>query len=190
MLCAVARRLAGHMSRKTHQLATRRVFQLGQPSFGPARVAFGTLCWMKAASSRTERLLSNEAPAWRDVRSIARLRASRAGVTQLAECLLPKQNVAGSNPVSRSISPSAFSVMARGLVESAAESSAISASIPPGFGQPERPKPGSSLDVMRLDQVPAQPRGPDAVHSPLSRSTDAPVCVRGHGRPISIHPSP
>ena len=29
---------------------------------------------------------------------------SRAGVTQLAECLLPKQNVAGSNPVSRSIS--------------------------------------------------------------------------------------
>ena len=31
-----------------------------------------------------------------------RIRASRAGVTQLAECLLPKQNVAGSNPVSRS----------------------------------------------------------------------------------------
>ena len=31
------------------------------------------------------------------------MRASRAGVTQLAECLLPKQNVAGSNPVSRSI---------------------------------------------------------------------------------------
>ncbi len=29
---------------------------------------------------------------------------SRAGVTQLAECLLPKQNVAGSNPVSRSSS--------------------------------------------------------------------------------------
>ena len=29
---------------------------------------------------------------------------SRAGVTQLAECLLPKQNVAGSNPVSRSTS--------------------------------------------------------------------------------------
>ncbi len=29
---------------------------------------------------------------------------NRAGVTQLAECLLPKQNVAGSNPVSRSIS--------------------------------------------------------------------------------------
>ena len=27
-----------------------------------------------------------------------------AGVTQLAECLLPKQNVAGSNPVSRSTS--------------------------------------------------------------------------------------
>ena len=27
---------------------------------------------------------------------------SRAGVTQLAECLLPKQDVAGSNPVSRS----------------------------------------------------------------------------------------
>ena len=26
----------------------------------------------------------------------------RAGVTQLAECLLPKQDVAGSNPVSRS----------------------------------------------------------------------------------------
>jgi hypothetical protein len=33
-----------------------------------------------------------------------RIRASRAGVTQLAECLLPKQNVAGSNPVSRSTS--------------------------------------------------------------------------------------
>jgi hypothetical protein len=31
--------------------------------------------------------------------------SSRAGVTQLAECLLPKQNVAGSNPVSRSTSP-------------------------------------------------------------------------------------
>ena len=30
--------------------------------------------------------------------------ASRAGVTQLAECLLPKQDVAGSNPVSRSTS--------------------------------------------------------------------------------------
>ena len=29
----------------------------------------------------------------------------RAGVTQLAECLLPKQNVAGSNPVSRSTFP-------------------------------------------------------------------------------------
>jgi hypothetical protein len=34
------------------------------------------------------------------------MRASRAGVTQLAECLLPKQNVAGSNPVSRSTFPS------------------------------------------------------------------------------------
>src|SRR3954471_7418374 len=34
----------------------------------------------------------------------ARIAASRAGVTQLAECLLPKQNVAGSNPVSRSTS--------------------------------------------------------------------------------------
>ena len=32
-------------------------------------------------------------------------RGLRAGVTQLAECLLPKQNVAGSNPVSRSTSP-------------------------------------------------------------------------------------
>ncbi len=36
--------------------------------------------------------------------AVARLEVSRAGVTQLAECLLPKQNVAGSNPVSRSIS--------------------------------------------------------------------------------------
>ena len=27
-----------------------------------------------------------------------------AGVTQLAECLLPKQNVVGSNPITRSIS--------------------------------------------------------------------------------------
>ena len=32
----------------------------------------------------------------------SRLPFSRAGVTQLAECLLPKQDVAGSNPVSRS----------------------------------------------------------------------------------------
>src|SRR4029079_10042625 len=32
----------------------------------------------------------------------ARLALSRAGVTQLAECQLPKLNVAGSNPVSRS----------------------------------------------------------------------------------------
>ena len=31
--------------------------------------------------------------------------AGWAGVTQLAECLLPKQNVAGSNPVSRSKRP-------------------------------------------------------------------------------------
>ena len=30
---------------------------------------------------------------------------SRAGVTQLAECQLPKLNVAGSNPVSRSSPP-------------------------------------------------------------------------------------
>ncbi len=34
-----------------------------------------------------------------------RTSAYRAGVTQLAECLLPKQNVAGSNPVSRSKPP-------------------------------------------------------------------------------------
>jgi hypothetical protein len=33
---------------------------------------------------------------------IGTIEPSRAGVTQLAECLLPKQNVAGSNPVSRS----------------------------------------------------------------------------------------
>jgi DNA-binding FadR family transcriptional regulator len=35
---------------------------------------------------------------------IAKLAVSRAGVTQLAECQLPKLNVAGSNPVSRSTS--------------------------------------------------------------------------------------
>ena len=35
-----------------------------------------------------------------------RIEISRAGVTQLVECLLPKQNVAGSSPVSRSTSPS------------------------------------------------------------------------------------
>ena len=35
-------------------------------------------------------------------RQTLRSNMSRAGVTQLAECLLPKQNVAGSNPVSRS----------------------------------------------------------------------------------------
>jgi hypothetical protein len=28
---------------------------------------------------------------------------AHAGVTQLAECLLPKQNVVGSNPITRSI---------------------------------------------------------------------------------------
>jgi hypothetical protein len=33
---------------------------------------------------------------------VAKLAVSRAGVTQLAECQLPKLNVAGSNPVSRS----------------------------------------------------------------------------------------
>ena len=37
-----------------------------------------------------------------------RMVASRAGVTQLAECLLPKQNVAGSNPVSRSTFPTSL----------------------------------------------------------------------------------
>ncbi len=41
---------------------------------------------------------------WRLARRIARLAVSRAGVTQLAECQLPKLNVAGSNPVSRSTS--------------------------------------------------------------------------------------
>ena len=35
----------------------------------------------------------------------ARMQSSRAGVTQLAECQLPKLNVAGSNPVSRSTFP-------------------------------------------------------------------------------------
>src|SRR5258705_11986211 len=39
---------------------------------------------------------------WREGRRLGKLIFSRAGVTQLAECLLPKQNVAGSNPVSRS----------------------------------------------------------------------------------------
>ena len=38
-------------------------------------------------------------------RGFARLAISRAGVTQLAECQLPKLNVAGSNPVSRSTFP-------------------------------------------------------------------------------------
>ena len=37
--------------------------------------------------------------------SLVECGGSRAGVTQLAECLLPKQNVAGSNPVSRSSFP-------------------------------------------------------------------------------------
>ena len=36
------------------------------------------------------------------VHCLAKLSVSRAGVTQLAECQLPKLNVAGSNPVSRS----------------------------------------------------------------------------------------
>ncbi len=35
-------------------------------------------------------------------RQTLQMSVRRAGVTQLAECLLPKQNVAGSNPVSRS----------------------------------------------------------------------------------------
>jgi hypothetical protein len=42
---------------------------------------------------------------WRDRAFESTLAASRAGVTQLAECLLPKQDVAGSSPVSRSSSP-------------------------------------------------------------------------------------
>ena len=33
----------------------------------------------------------------------AKLRMTQAGVTQLAECVLPKHDVAGSNPVTRSI---------------------------------------------------------------------------------------
>ena len=37
-------------------------------------------------------------------RADCRMSSSRAGVTQLAECQLPKLNVAGSNPVSRSTS--------------------------------------------------------------------------------------
>ena len=43
----------------------------------------------------------------RALRQTLYLSVRRAGVTQLAECLLPKQNVAGSNPVSRSKSLSA-----------------------------------------------------------------------------------
>ena len=39
---------------------------------------------------------------WRRVTGWARLWSLRAGVTQSVECLLPKQNVAGSSPVSRS----------------------------------------------------------------------------------------
>lgn len=44
---------------------------------------------------------------WRDVIAFRELQCEwynrgRAGVTQLAECLLPKQNVVGSNPITRS----------------------------------------------------------------------------------------
>ncbi len=38
---------------------------------------------------------------WGRGTTVARDRA-RAGVTQLAECLLPKQDVVGSNPIARS----------------------------------------------------------------------------------------
>ena len=48
---------------------------------------------------------SNEMPTLTKEIPMLECESSRAGVTQLAECLLPKQNVAGSNPVSRSTSP-------------------------------------------------------------------------------------
>ena len=51
--------------------------------------------WRPRRLARTERVLAHPPP-------LATITVSRAGVTQLAECLLPKQNVAGSNPVSRS----------------------------------------------------------------------------------------
>src|SRR3990170_3836415 len=50
------------------------------------------------------RTLPRGRPALDRRRTDGSIEASRAGVTQLAECLLPKQNVAGSNPVSRSTS--------------------------------------------------------------------------------------
>src|SRR4029079_9326770 len=56
--------------------------------------------WDPAPSRRVR----TDAGGWRAGRRLARLALSRAGVTQLAECQLPKLNVAGSNPVSRSTS--------------------------------------------------------------------------------------
>ena len=57
--------------------------------------------WSSAFKSAT---LSSD-PESRAGSSSAVKSAGWAGVTQLAECLLPKQNVAGSNPVSRSNLP-------------------------------------------------------------------------------------
>ena len=64
------------------------------------------------------------------------MRASRAGVTQLAECLLPKQNVAGWNSVSRSTR-----LTPRGARPPAA----------PGFGT--RPAGARLLNVGRVRQA-------------------------------------
>ena len=59
-------------------------------------------CLCKATTDLSVDNVDNERARRRLWARLATLAASRAGVTQLAECLLPKQNVAGSNPVSRS----------------------------------------------------------------------------------------
>jgi hypothetical protein len=73
------------------------------------------LCLLRRMSGRLKGL--DQSPSAPLARSDITCLCSRAGVTQLAECLLPKQNVAGSNPVSRSTLP--YSTYHRGFVEAA-----------------------------------------------------------------------
>ncbi len=71
----------------------------------PPRGGAGTGWHDRFSEHRLERHERCPMPLVGPVRRRARMGACRAGVTQSVECLLPKQNVAGSSPVSRSTSP-------------------------------------------------------------------------------------
>ena len=64
--------------------------------------------WQMESPRFRGHLLSRQRPRWRGAAGSLECGLSRAGVTQLAECQLPKLNVAGSNPVSRSRPPSPY----------------------------------------------------------------------------------